>query len=1786
MKKIIQILFVCAILLSVSNAQTITHKALSSGASKFDNASLHVTSSTGIVFGTSLSAGNLLLTQGFQQGVWKYFKDQDGDTYGNRDSAVYDFAQPLGYVLDSSDCNDFDSTIHNTMRIANIIGLDSLAIGSSFNYTDSTANGIWSLSTSAYASINVQGLLNALSAGLDTIKYTVQNGCGTFVATKPIQIIANPCLPSYVPTNGLVGWWPFCGNANDESGNGNNGVVTGATLAADRFGNSNLAYSLNGVNDFITIDSLRNYNFNSQITISAWFNSNSIQQKKNIVTKYGGFMDAFSLDIKPSQIEYNVSPGSANWSTCSNNTINLGFNSWHNVTATYDFANNLFKIYFDGIIVGTKNASSLLGQASNVPVIFGYFYDPNNTFPSQHFDGDIDDIGIWNRALSPSEIQALYLSGQPCPNIANIQGPTSVNVGSTITLTDSTANGTWSSSNTAVATIDTNGVVTGITAGTTAISYIANLACGLDTAFYTVTVSQSIIPTKCGFVDSIYFTRPTTFCFGDSTVLNTVTVGPSYTYSWYNQYGALNDSLSSRTVTSAGTYYAIISNGVCSDTSNAIIVNINYPNSIPSFTVGVSTGTILCVGDSSVVSASLSSHYNFTWYGNPLEVAGLGPHDTCFTVHHSGNYHVFVSDPNSVCPGGVWEYGGGLLIFSSPSTNAQLALSGGVNTICLPSDTANLLATPSWGYNYQWLYNGSSNMPSVGLYGGGPGIHTHVPGNYQVIISAGSCKADTSNIFTVGSCNNFNNCGFNDSIYAASPTSFLFGDSTVLHANFLGAPYTYSWYNQNGALNSHLSSIVVKQSGAYYAIISNGICSDTSNIITTTVIPNPCLPSYVPTNGLVGWWPFCGNANDESGNGNHAVNYGSLLTTDRNGSLNSAYSFDSTYMVVNNSTSMNFDSISINLWYWNHEIKNGCFVSKHQSGTHNSSFVLYWENLLGCGPQWYITSSASGVNSVWASSLCDTTHWHMISATFANGIMRMYYDGVLFQTTNQVDIKNTSLPIVFGGGNSSPTQLASFTNAKLDDIGIWNRALTPAEIQSLYQSGQQCSVSHTTNLTICHRDSTLWNGKYYSRIGIDTVRLTSYQGCDSIDILNLNVHPFYYNVITQYFCQGDSIVFNGQSIKNAGTYFYHYTSITGCDSTVRLRALFYPKTVTKVNLNICTNGTVSYGGQTYSSAGVFAQYYTNRFGCDSIVQLTITKRVPNSTPLALYKCINDSISYNGTYYKSAGLYYVHYSNKFGCDSLIKLTIINRPNSFSQTTRYCCVGDSVLYNGQYYKTAGTYTVRYTNKYGCDSLVALRILNYPVAPASLVKKYICQGSTLSFAGQNFTQSGKYIIHLQNRNGCDSVVQLAVYYNPVSISSVTIYRCSNDSVLYNSKYYSTNGVYTVRLTNKYGCDSIVNLQVLTRAISTNVVTYNKCKSDSVLYQGKYYNQPGTYIVRLQNYLNCDSLISLRILNYPNTVTYITRTICNGGVVMYNGTQYTSAGVYAQHAINRYGCDSIIQITITKNLSSYTNITKYKCPNDSVQVNGQYYSSNGVYTIRLTNYKQCDSIITLLVLTRPVSYSILTHYICQGDSLLYNGTYYKQTGTYFIHLTNRYGCDSTVRLRLLYNNSSSLTTVTLCQAQTYTWNGTTYTWGMAGTYVQKFINYKGCDSIATLKVYRGNCKGEGVAIGTTITTTETVDSETSLNPTLEAAHNFEMNLYPNPNTGRFTLENNCTTCKMMLVEIFTMDGKLLYSKTEDNSTGKINIDVHLASGMYWVKMSNGASGYAEIKKFSINND
>ena len=446
-------------------------------------------------------------------------------------------------------------------------------------------------------------------------------------------------------------------------------------------------------------------------------------------------------------------------------------------------------------------------------------------------------------------------------------------------------------------------------------------------------------------------------------------------------------------------------------------------------------------------------------------------------------------------------------------------------------------------------------------------------------------------------------------------------------------------------------------------------------------------------------------------------------------------------------------------------------------------------------------------------------------------------------------------------------------------------------------------------------------------------------------------------------------------------------------------------------------------------------------------------------------------------------------------------------------------------------------------------------------------------------DFVQLQGYVLDSSDCNDFDSTIRSVTHTTSLNL-------CRRDSTLWNGQYYSRTGADTVHLTSYRGCDSIDILNLNVYPLYYTVITQYFCKGKSFVFNGQTISTAGTYYFHYTSATGCDSTVRLRALyRAPIPTTNVTLPICVGGTVSYGGQTFSAPGIYKVTLQAYNACDSVVQLTLVKRSKTYGKATIYRCPNDSIAYYGTYYKANGIYTAIIPNRLGCDSVITLNVLTRPSSYSVKTNYICQGDSLLYQGVYYKQSGTYFIHLTNRYGCDSLVRLRLLYNNSSSLTNVTLCQAQVFSWNGTTYTWAMAGTYVRHFTNYKGCDSVATLKVYKGNCKEIGEAIGTTVTTTENVDAETIPASVLEAAHNFEMSIYPNPNTGRFILENNCTTCKQMRVEILTLDGKLLYAQDADNSTGKINIDLNLVPGMYWVKMSNGKEGYNRVEKVIIEN-
>ncbi|MFN5620396.1 MAG: LamG domain-containing protein [Flavobacteriales bacterium] len=223
-------------------------------------------------------------------------------------------------------------------------------------------------------------------------------------------------LPDYLPTDGLVGWWPFNGNANDESGNGNNGVVNGATLAEDRFGNVNNAYYFDG-NDFINVGNnpiLKRYQTN--FTISAWVKPTlfSTLFDQSILSNRGNSCQGSKFGLSGSQtlgpagkLILVTAGGVCADYVCSSSQVSA-INYQHvYLEFIYNSNQSIAKLYVNDILVNTDTLINNMTDPASQNTYFGYesMSSPNSSF---YFNGFIDDIAIYNRILTTSERQALF----------------------------------------------------------------------------------------------------------------------------------------------------------------------------------------------------------------------------------------------------------------------------------------------------------------------------------------------------------------------------------------------------------------------------------------------------------------------------------------------------------------------------------------------------------------------------------------------------------------------------------------------------------------------------------------------------------------------------------------------------------------------------------------------------------------------------------------------------------------------------------------------------------------------------------------------------------------------------------------------------------------------------------------------------------------------------------------------------------------------------------------------------------------------------------------------------------------------------------------------------------------------------------------------------------------------------------------------------------------------------------------------------------------------------------
>jgi|GEM_PF-3350326 len=602
-------------------------------------------------------------------------------------------------------------------------------------------------------------------------------------------------VPSYVPTSGLMGYWPFTGNANDVSGNGHHGTVNGASLTTDRFSASNSAYNFNGSNNYIVVASTSSLSGYSDLTISAWIQIGAFPLGvQGIVTKWYQ-VSCTSSNANSDTYEGALSNNTVQFATNNNNLTGFTsppvlspalLNTWIHLVYTSSSSQGL-TIYINGVSAATMFSPGNICASTN-PLYFGTdYHGVSNTF-HRFFNGKIDDIGIWNRVLTLCEIQQLYTASTGTLNA--VSSSSSICSGNQATLTVTGAGSyTWTPGGATASSVVVNPSVT-------TIYTVTAINSGTPACPVSATILVNVTPTPSLTASS----TPTLDCSGATL---TITAGGATTYSWVG-IGTGSAIVVSPLVPT--TYTVLGSNGPCTATL------IRFQNVMPGPQISVSSSdTIICLGNTVSLSANGASSYS--WQPGNLNGPNVNVSPSVTTV-----YTVTATNGSSCSASETWT------IFVSPSVS--LSAQANPSIVC-PGNSCTLSA--SGAVNYTWLPGNLS----------GASVVVNPAGNttYSVLGDDGVCSGSTTvnvsmglqvSIFTSGSlCNN------NTIDLSVTPTN----SSTVI-----------MWTGPGiiGAANT--SSVSINTPGIYSVSLTNTLngCAGSASINITGSV-SPIALSIVPS---------------------------------------------------------------------------------------------------------------------------------------------------------------------------------------------------------------------------------------------------------------------------------------------------------------------------------------------------------------------------------------------------------------------------------------------------------------------------------------------------------------------------------------------------------------------------------------------------------------------------------------------------------------------------------------------------------------------------------------------------------------------------------------------------------------------------------------------------------------------------------------------------------------------------------------------------------------------------
>ncbi|MBL7827848.1 MAG: hypothetical protein JNJ57_14560 [Saprospiraceae bacterium] len=409
-----------------------------------------------------------------------------------------------------------------------------------------------------------------------------------------------------------------------------------------------------------------------------------------------------------------------------------------------------------------------------------------------------------------------------------------------------------------------------------------------------------------------------------------------------------------------------------------------------------------------------------------------------------------------------------------------------------------------------------------------------------------------------------------------------------------------------------------------------------------------------------------------------------------------------------------------------------------------------------------------------------------------------------------------------------------------------------------------------------------------------------------------------------------------------------------------------------------------------------------------------------SSNLELFACPGAAATYNGTPVMAGTTQSFFIPLAGGCDSTVTVTVTPLATSTGSETLYACPGGFATYNGANVPVNTSQNFTFQNAAGCDSVVTVTVQSLTTSTGTATL-FACPGGSANYQGTSIPVGSTQNFTLQNVAGCDSVVTVTVQAWPTSNTATLLFGCAGGFVNYNGTNIPVGSSQQFTFQNWVGCDSIVTVNTLALQSSTGAATLFACPGGSASYQGTSIPVGSSQAFTLQNWLGCDSVVTVNVQPWPTSTGAATLFTCPGTLATYQGVNLPIGASQAFTLQNWLGCDSIVTVQVQALATSASAFEVGVCPNETFNYQGQNLSGGTVQQFTLPNWLGCDSVVTVTVKQLHSSTNSMEVSVCPGLEYDYNGTKIPAGQSRDFHLSNAEGCDSTLTVVVLEFPSSN---------------------------------------------------------------------------------------------------------------------------------------------------------------------